>query len=41
MGYVIAVILGFLWVGDPGADNSFFLTAAGLLTIAGAISMYK
>ena len=40
MGYVIAVILGLLWVGDPGADNSF-LTAAGLFAIAGAISMHK
>lgn len=41
MGYVIAVILGFLWVGDPGADNSFFLTAAGLFAIAEAILMHK
>lgn len=40
MGYVIAVILGILWIGDPGADNSF-LMAAGLFAIAGAISMHK
>lgn len=38
--YAIAVILGILWIGDPGADNSF-LTAAGLCAIAGAISMHK
>jgi hypothetical protein len=41
MGYVIAVILGILWIGDLGADNSFFLTAAGLCAIAEAISMHK
>ena len=40
MGYVVAVILGILWAGDPGAVNSF-LTATVLLAIAGAISMNK
>lgn len=40
MGYIVAVILGILWSGDPGADNSF-LTAAVLFAVAGAISMYK
>lgn len=40
MGYVIAIILGFLWAGDPRVDNSF-LTAAVLFAVAGAISMYK
>lgn len=37
MGYVIAVILGLLWSGDPGADNSF-ITAAGLLAIVGILN---
>ena len=40
MGYVIAIILGFLWAGDPGADNSF-LTAAGLFAIVGEILIHK
>lgn len=40
MGYVIAVILGFLWTGDAGADNSF-LTAAVLFAIVGEILIHK